>query len=272
MKILLSALALWLMGTTAALAQAPSTLVPDPTPRSTSTTLAGPTQGPLTRGETLSYAVWWGPVQVGEATLTYTPQGLPGTATFGYVLDAQVWDTTPLITLRNAWRAQGLHSTKVRFSSRSYSALQQENDYRADKLVTFNPKTRKITYLNRRDATDTMPPLKWQPGKASSLRDAFSTVYAWRVGSAAALQKPATQQVMGLKRPFKLVRSAAVSSTITVRNQSVNAHLVTLALTNDDGTPSRDLWRFWLSADAALTPLKIQAKNKFGTFTAILVK
>jgi hypothetical protein len=272
MHVLLSTIALWLMGTTAALAQAPSPLVPDPTPRSPSSTLAPPTQGPLTRGETLRYAVWWGLVQVGEATLTYTPQGLPGTATFGYVLDAQVWDTTPLITLRNAWRAQGLHSAKVPFSSRSYSALQQENDYRADKLVTFNPKTRQITYRNRRDATDTVPPLKWQPGKASSLRDAFSTVYAWRAGSPAALQTSATQQVMGIKRPFKLVRSAAISDTITVRNQAVTAQLVTLALTNADHTPSRDLWRFWLSPDAALTPLKIQAKNSFGTFTAILTK
>jgi hypothetical protein len=207
--------------------------------------------------EMLEYRVHYGLIHAGTAKMRYTPVAEGK----GYGLNITVRDSTILIDLHNHYTMQGQHKPQA-FTSSSYHAVQQENDYRADKVVVFDSTRKHMRYTNRRDASDAVAPQRWD-GK---MRDVFSQLYAMRLEGLAPLKKTRRVQVMGVKRPFTLVQGAAVA----VPKTSNQWHILLQA--EEDGKLSRDSWRITVreEADKTLTPIKIQAQTRFGTFSAVL--
>lgn len=213
----------------------------------------------LSQTEVLNYRVTWGPLTMGKASLAYSPTAQ------GYALEIRLKDSSSLINLQSLYTVQGGHVPQP-FTSRRYHAQQQENDYRADKVVEFNGTTRRISYINTLDANDKAPPVVWD-GK---LRDVFSQLYAMRRQPLSAYAKPQELQVMGTKRPFTLLQGAA-QPLPQAKGERPRAR-VTLRNRKEDGSLAKDVWQVTLreEADGLLTPVVVQAQTKFGTFTARL--
>lgn len=216
----------------------------------------------LSQTEVLNYRVAWGPITVGKASLAYTP---PTSARGDYGIQVLLNDSSNLVNLNSSYQMAGRHSPRP-FTSARYHAQQQENDYRADKVVVFNSAARTITYTNQRDASDTTPPITWD----GRLRDVFSQLYAMRIGGLAVLQPGQELSVMGTKRPFTLVQSALVA--LPIAKGKAPLYRVVLRTRKEDGSLHRDRWQITLrqEADGTLTPIVIEAGTRFGTFTATL--
>jgi hypothetical protein len=213
----------------------------------------------VSQSEVLNYRVAWGPVNVGKASLAYapTPQG--------YQIEVRLKDSSALVDLQSVYLVQGRHTPKA-FTSGRYHAKQRENDYRADKVVRFDGKTRQITYTNNLDASDKADPIAWN----GQLRDVFSQLYALRLSSLADLLKGQELQVMGTKRTFTLLQQAP--QKLAVGKNERPRYRTTLRSKKEDGSLAKDVWVVTLreELDASLTPVLIEAQTKFGTFTATL--
>ena len=209
--------------------------------------------------ERLAYDVGWGPLSLGTAWLTYAP-GAKG----AYSLEAHVKDSSMFITLDDTWRAEGAQG-KDGWASKTYTAKQRENDYRADKLVTFSPgKAVYENFIGREPSqTIVLPP---------GTRDVLSTLYNLRAKGLGELQQPHTVPVMGLKRVGLLEMKPAVLTPGHLAGETPVWLLEMLFHNQDPRKPRTDRWTIWLADDGRLTPLKIEAKVKLGTFTAKLDK
>ncbi|NBV54503.1 MAG: DUF3108 domain-containing protein [Proteobacteria bacterium] len=214
----------------------------------------------LNTREELFYGVYWGPLSVGHARLTYTP-----TEKRGYRLDSEVWDESSLLELNDRWSAVGRHISGTEFLPMRYEAIQRENDYRADKLVVFDSKAKQIRYTNRLDKNDTAPVLAWN----RKMRDSLSAVYAWRRQGVEGLQRGEVLEVMGVKRPFTLVKKPAKREKVRVGNRDMEVWSVEIAMLVD-GKEYPESWLVRLRDDAVLTPVQIVARTRFGTFRANL--
>lgn len=206
--------------------------------------------------EVLPYRVSWGPMTVGKAWLEYQPDP-KGT----YAIQAKVKDSSMWIDLEDMWRAEG---TKAGWQSKLYTAKQKENDYRADKRITFGPT--KAVYENLLGGEPSITVVLPQ-----GTRDILSSLYALRASGLAELKKPRTMQVMGLKKVFPLNIKAA---TLTPASKAMPAawRVEMLAHGGSVNKPRTDKWTVWLSDTPALVPLRIEAAVKLGTFTAVLQK
>lgn len=213
----------------------------------------------LSQTEVLNYRVTWGPLTMGKASLAYSPNSQ------GYGLEIRLKDSSSLINLQSLYTVQGRHVPKP-FTSGLYHARQQENDYRADKVVTFDGAKRRITYTNNLDASDQAASTPWD----GQLRDVFSQLYAMRRQTLAAYSKLQELQVMGTKRPFTLVQGAAQSFP-QAKNERPQAR-ITLRSRKEDGRLAKDVWQITLreELDGTLTPIVVQAQTRFGTFVATL--
>jgi hypothetical protein len=207
--------------------------------------------------EVLPYRVSWGPLSIGKAWLEYQP------APNGYAVQAKVKDSSMWIDLEDVWRAEGVQPG---WQSRFYTAKQKENDYRADKRITFKPNPGKAVYQNLLGGEADIE-VKLPPGT----RDILSSLYALRAGGLEALKKPRTMQVMGLKKVFPLDVKAAVKEPATKTMPAV-WRVEMLAHGGSVNKPRTDRWTVWLSDTPQLVPVKIQASVKLGTFTAVLNK
>lgn len=216
----------------------------------------------MRRAEVLNYQVSWGPLSVGRAELMYMPEKSPESD--GYSIRARVRDDSALLELDDVWQSRG-HHQKTFFTPSTYEALQRENSYRADKLVSFDAKAKAVTYLNRRSEHDKIAPLAWD----GAMRDPLSAVYAWRLDSVQEMRQPSTIEVMGVKRPFTLIKQAARRETFSYAGKKVDVWSVDLN-TSVDGKLSKDSWTIKLRDDGRLTPIVVVARTKFGTFRATL--
>lgn len=215
--------------------------------------------------ETLNFRVSWGPLNVGKATFRYLPPPAPHKP---YTITVTARDTSALMEMDNRWEATGIHPHARKgtfFASRSYHALQKENDYRADKIVTFNTTSKTIVYTNNRDASDVAPPVPWD----GNMRDVLSALYDMRTLSANDLATGGTLRVMGPKRPFNLIRSAAISETLILQGIPTAVWRVSLKTQDINGKFGKGAWIVKLQQNAnMLTPVQIIAQTAFGTFTA----
>ena len=207
--------------------------------------------------ETLTYKVYWGPLRVGDAQLTYMPQGNT------YTLKAEMKDTSALIDLHDTWHSRGQHRSGRLFVPSEYHVVQAENDYRADKTMTFDRKAGQVMYKNNRDASDVAEPLP-----LDDARDVLSTLYAWRSKGVDEVQREARVPLVSLKRQIVLLRSAGVGESIRLDGRDVPVWRVDMQ-TLKDGKPGKDSWSVYVSDTPELVPLKIVAKTKFGTFRAL---
>lgn len=213
----------------------------------------------LRGAETLRYAVRLGPVSMGKAELVYRP-GAEG----AYVISARVKDGVPFLTLDDAWTAEGRHAKALPFLPDTYRAVQRENDYRADKRLTFNRARKTVVYENfhGREPSATVP-------LPTGLRDILSAVYTLRADGLEAAKRARQLDVIGLKRVFPLKVAAAVPEKINLGGRAVATYKV--VMTAENAAKKRtDTWVVWVLPDARLTPVQIQAVLSFGTLTAAL--
>jgi hypothetical protein len=212
--------------------------------------------------EALRYRVGWGPLSVGRVELDYVPQKVAkGTE---YSLRAHVKDQSALLDMDDVWQSNGNHGKRL-FVPVTYEVLQKENSYRADKVMTFDAKEGEIRYLNRRDVHDAVEPLPWD----GAMRDALSAVYAWRMLSLEELKKGGKVEVMGVKRPFTLMKAPARREKVVLAGKKVDVWSVDLT-TAVGGKISKESWTVKLRDDGKLTPVVVVARTKFGTFKATL--
>lgn len=202
--------------------------------------------------EDLNYSVSWGPINLGKATLSYTPE-----ANGGYTVGARVKDSSMWIEIEDEWKARGKVAGGAWLPD-VYTAKQQENDYRADKKVTFADGT--ATYQNlispEPDVVVDLP---------EGAKDALSTLYNLRARGPEALKKAHKLPVMGLKQVNMLEIRPAVGEALNGGMPTL--WRVDMFLTHKGRT---DRWRLWLRNNDSLTPVKIEASLKLGTFTALL--
>lgn len=202
--------------------------------------------------EELNYSVAWGPLTLGKASLWYQPE-----AGNGYTLGARVKDRSMWIDIEDVWSSSGTVAGGL-FQPKVYTAKQKENDYRADKKVTFDGGT--ATYQNlispEPDVTVDLP---------EGAKDALATLYSLRAMGPEALRKTHKLPVMGLKQVNTLdVRPAVAAEE---RGGMTTLWQVDMFLTHKGRT---DRWRLWLRNNENLTPVRIEARLKLGTFTATL--
>ena len=204
--------------------------------------------------EVLVYKVSWGMVSLGKAVLAYTPGRFEN-----YALEARVKDNIALMEIDDLWRTEGVFR-EGRWQPRFHHMLQKENDYRADKVLTF--KGNKVVYTNRRGGE---PPLT--VALPDGARDGLSTLYDLRAQGVDVLHVGRTVQVMGTKKVFPLEIKPAVGEKLvkgvpTLWRVDMYAH--------DVEKKRMDRWRLWLRNDATLTPVRIEARVKIGTLLAVL--
>ncbi len=209
--------------------------------------------------ETLRYDVSLGPVSMGKAVLEYRPD-----AGGRYVFGARVKDGVPFLTLDDSWTASGTHAAGKPFQTVTYRAVQRENDYRADKLLTFDRVAKTVVYENfhGREPSMTVP-------LPVGLRDILSAVFALRAEGLEAAKVARVRDVIGLKRVFPLKVAAAVPEKVSVGGKSVQAYKVVMKAENAAKIRT-DTMIVWVLPDASLKPVRIQALLSFGTLTASL--
>ena len=206
----------------------------------------------FSKGETLDYKVYWGPLRLGKATLKFS-------STAGsYNAEALVKGRMPFFSIEDTWSANGTVA-KNGLESREYRAIQAENDYRANKRLTFNQKARTMLYENLHDTSEPKITVKLPQGS----NDPFSTLYDLRKNGLP--KEKWSHEVMGLKRPFTLTVEPPVAEEMNDKKLLK----VTLHKT-DPAKPGVETWHIWLTDDAELVPVQIVAELKVGSFRAVL--
>ena len=205
-----------------------------------------------TKGETLPYKVYWGPLSLGHATLTFTP----GNGT--YTAQAQVKGSMPFFSMDDTWTATGTVQ-KNALVSKEYRAIQAENKYRANKRLTFNQQAHTMLYENLHDTNEPKLTVKLPDGG----QDPFSALYDLRKNGLPT--QTISREVMGLKRPFTLT----IETPVAEERNGQKLLKVTLHKT-DPAKPGTETWHIWLTDDIERTPVQIDAQLKLGSFHAQL--
>lgn len=210
--------------------------------------------------ERLDYAVAWSGLSVGKAQLTYAA-GAKG----AYGIDVGVKDDSIFMTLVDSWHVRGGPD----WTSQTWEAVQRENSYRAHKRLTFGkPAAGKVTFENLKSPAEPVEVVDVGVGA----RDVMSALYAWRAEGPAGLKVPRTRVVVAGKRPVDLTVSKGVPVPMALAGgQKVTAMRVEMQVPRRKGK-GVDTWTVWVTDDAEMVPLKIEAQLKFGTFTATLTK
>lgn len=204
--------------------------------------------------EVLTYNVSWGPLYLGQAALAFTPGQFES-----YALEARVRDSSMMVDINDVWRTEGVWR-EGRWQPRLHHILQEENDYRADKTITF--KGNKALYRNNRGGEPDL-----NVDLPDGARDALSTLYDLRAQGLVALQQPRTVQVMGVKKAFPL----EIKPAVLEKAQKGKPALLRVDMYAHNPEKNRmDRWRIWLTNDASLTPVRIEARLKIGTLLAVL--
>lgn len=204
----------------------------------------------FTNGESLNYRVYWGPLSLGKATLAFTPNPK------GYHIEGHVKGSMVFFKMDDTWTASG-SQTNGRLQPLEYRAIQAENDYRANKRLTFNVAKRTMMYENLRGGEPSLTvPLP------KGAQDPFTALYDLR--KQGVTTKAVSRTVMGLKRPFTLNISAAQP----VKRDGQN--LLRVDITKVEPGKQNDSWQIWLTDDEELTPVEIDAQLKVGSFRAVL--
>jgi hypothetical protein len=210
----------------------------------------------FTKGESLSYRVYWGPLSLGRANLAFN------STVGGYIAQATVKGSMVFFKMDDTWTATGKVG-KSSLISQEYRAIQAENSYRANKRLTFDQKKHTMLYENLHDTHEAKLTVKLPEGGPTAAQDPFSALYDLRKNGLPT--QPLTREVMGLKRPFYL--QIEVPQPQTVNGEKLLK--VTLHKT-DPAKPGVETWHIWLTDNAELVPVEIDAQLKIGSFRAVL--
>lgn len=216
-------------------------------------------------GERLTFSVSWSFVHVGNAELLLRNDEK------SYEIIGRAWtdDTyNSLYKLRDRIRIEGFHTEKQPFLTRSYVAELKENDYRADKLVTFDHENNITTYTNRH---------KHRPAVHYDVepytRDMISALYALRsMEKNPQVGEVYTLPVMHYDRKYTYTLKVLGKERMDTPLGKKDVFKIQPILTKEDTQKSKakERLRLWVTADGQFVPVKVEIKLNFGSFRAML--
>lgn len=226
-------------------------------------------------GERLEYRVAvWG-LQAGQAEFDYDPAG---DGAHDYRIVARLWTTPGLLSfldVRDRVRVSGAHdpaSGKL-FLSRRFEQRLHEGDFRADKVVTYDRDTDKVSFVNRR-APDSPPQVS---RLVAGMRDMFSALYYLRatVGSTpvgASFTVPVHDLTDSYRLRITVVRRETMKTVVgRVPVLYLKPHWTRLGKVPEGKSASEESkLRIWVTDDARRLPVKIRMGLPVGAFTARL--
>lgn len=223
------------------------------------------------QGEVLSYNVSYKmgffDISAGQAEIRYAPN----TEGTNYTLTSRVWNldgVRGLIQMRDRITAVGEHIPEEVFLSTSYNLRLNENDYRADKLVTFDRENAKVSYKNRR-ALHEPPHVQTLDLNA---RDLFSALYSLRMSVVAPTpSKVYTLPILELDRAMTLNVKVIGQERVDTPAGSFDALHVQPVSTGGPKGRTKDKLHIWVSNDDRRMPLRIELRMALGAFTGELV-
>ncbi len=221
-------------------------------------------------GEVLSYNVSYKmgffDISAGQAEIRYAPEAKGA----GYTLTSRVWNldgVRGLIQMRDRITAVGVHTPEEAFLSQSYNLRLNENDYRADKLVTFDREGAKVSYKNRRAPHE---PPHVQTLKLNA-RDLFSALYSLRMSVVAPTPgKVYTLPILELDRAMTLNVKVIGQERVDTPAGSFDALHVQPVSTGGPKGRTKDKLHIWVSNDDRRMPLRIELRMALGAFTGEL--
>ncbi|PIZ32088.1 MAG: hypothetical protein COY40_00120, partial [Alphaproteobacteria bacterium CG_4_10_14_0_8_um_filter_53_9] len=166
---------------------------------------------PLVHAETLNYRVYFSGFYAGDLTFTHAVDDKKN-----YTIAANLKDKLPWVTFRDSIVASGKMKNKA-YLTDTYDLTLHENDYRADKLISFDRKTNTARYTNRLDPTDTLAPVSITPATA----DALSVLWSLRTQNPDVFTTPQTLPIIGLKRPLNLTIETKGMETVKLKRPFV---------------------------------------------------
>ncbi|PPR17921.1 MAG: hypothetical protein CFH43_00606 [Proteobacteria bacterium] len=216
-------------------------------------------------GERLTFSVSWSFVHVGNAELLLRNDADE------YEIIGRAWtdDTyNSLYRLRDRIRIEGVHTKEQPFLSKSYVAELKENDYRADKLVTYNHEKNICTYTNRHK---NRPTVRFDVEPYT--RDMISALYALRslndkpkVGDVYTL--PVVHYDSQYTYTLRVLEKERMDTALGKKDVFEIQPILTRSI--KDGGKSKARLRLWVTADGQFVPVKVEIKLNFGSFRAML--
>ncbi|MDD9912790.1 MAG: DUF3108 domain-containing protein [Alphaproteobacteria bacterium] len=222
-----------------------------------------------TDGERLHYKVSYGFLNIGEAELLYEPKNLVTAqeAGEGYHVVARAWTETALFKLLERLSVTGGHTPEGKFLPAVYQQMQIENDFKANKEVTFNHVTNTASYKNHQNA---IPAEEFNV--LPQARDMISALYYLRYHVEDVDGQIQDLPVVSLHRKYTM--KIKIGETKSIKNRDGKKiflrEIKPLLITQDEEAKIKDSWRIWITADERRLPVKIELKSKFGTFRANL--
>lgn len=216
-------------------------------------------------GERLTFSVSWSFVHVGNAELLLRNDADQ------YEIIGRAWtdDTyNSLYKLRDRIRIEGVHTKEQPFLSRSYVAELKENDYRADKLVTFDHEKNVSTYTNRHK---NRAPVDYNVEPYT--RDMISALYALRsLEKSPKVGDVYTLPVMHYDRRYTYTLRVLEKERMDTALGKKDVYEIQPILTKEDAKKgkSKARLRLWVTADGQFVPVKVEIKLNFGSFRAML--
>ena len=215
-------------------------------------------------GERLTFSVGMGFIKIGKAEFLFKPEEEK------YQITARAWTNkgaSALFVMRDRISVSGVHASEG-FLTNTYDLQLNENDYRADKKVTYLREKNSAQYQNIRSSEK---PVDYtiQP----NTRDVLSALYYLRKNRTDA--QPGTSSVLpvfDLERQYETevrVEKREKLRTIFGRVQTLKVRLYMKEIGGDD---VKDDWTFWVTDDGKFTPVKIKVSLPIGSFGAHLIK
>lgn len=227
----------------------------------------------VTQGERLSYRVYFWGVPAGGAEFYYAPQGIPHQREYRIIV--RLWTAgamAHLFLVRDRVRVNGVQDAAANrlFLTREVQQWLHEGGYRANRVVTYDRRAGRVTFVNRRAPTS-MPQVS---RLLSGMRDLFSTLYYLRATVRdAQVGRDFTLPVHDLTRSY-LLKVAVVRRQ---RLDSAFGRVQTLVVRPEvyrfgrPHTAEGHRLRIWITDDRRRLPVRLQMSFAMGSFTAELI-
>lgn len=216
-------------------------------------------------GERLHFDVHFGWIKAGEAELLYRPK--PNKTEGDYTLTGRAWTTglSSVFRLRDRLQATGVHVPML-FAVKHYALDLNEKDYTAHKTVDFLRLNNEAVYTNvhAKEAPNSFAIRK-------ESRDMMSSMYALRAEEDLLnIGVSKTLPVVNLDSTYLMTATVEGKEKMDTVFGEREVWRIGLTFTQDGQKEKAGNWVFWITADDKKYPVRIEAKMRFGAFTATL--
>lgn len=221
----------------------------------------------INEGERLTYKVKWSFIDVGEAELLFKP----GHETYSVI--GRAWtggSVSSMYNLQDRIKINGNLTAQNSFLTTNYTAVLNENDYRAHKFITYDRQSLKSHYTNVHAG---LKPIVFDIKKQS--RDMISALYYLRnsaenvkVGSI--YKTPIFEMDKTYDLEVKVLKKEKMN-TVLGRVEVFKIQPILYAQKNKK-SKKKDKLIVWVTADGKYIPVKIKIDLRIGSFSATLTK